>query len=58
MSLNNQWRLTQWGFFLAYIAIMSHQSVADAKNRLSELLDRARAGDEVVITRHSRPWWN
>lgn len=27
----------------------------DAKTRLSELLDRVEAGEEIVITRHGRP---
>lgn len=30
-------------------------SVAEAKTHLSELIDRALAGEEVVITRHGRP---
>jgi len=34
---------------------MSTHSVVDAKNRLSELIDRALQGDRVVITRHGRP---
>jgi len=34
---------------------MSNYSVADAKNRLPALIDRALAGEEVVITRHGRP---
>ena len=34
---------------------MSKHSVADAKNRLSELIDRALDGEGVVITRHGRP---
>jgi prevent-host-death family protein len=34
---------------------MSTHSVAEAKNRLSELIDRALNGEEVVITRHGRP---
>jgi len=34
---------------------MSKHSVADAKNRLSELIDRALDGEDVVITRHGRP---
>jgi prevent-host-death family protein len=34
---------------------MSAHSVAEAKNRLSELIDRALKGEEVVITRHGRP---
>ena len=34
---------------------MSRHSVADAKNRLSELINRANQGEEVVITRHGSP---
>ncbi len=34
---------------------MTTVSVADAKARLSELLDRASQGEEVVITRHGKP---
>jgi antitoxin (DNA-binding transcriptional repressor) of toxin-antitoxin stability system len=34
---------------------MSAYSVADAKNRLSSLIDKAVAGEEVVITRHGKP---
>ena len=34
---------------------MSTHSVADSKNRLSELIDRALDGESVVITRHGRP---
>ena len=34
---------------------MSKHSVADAKNKLSELIDRALDGEAVVITRHGRP---
>ncbi|KAB7646562.1 type II toxin-antitoxin system Phd/YefM family antitoxin [Polymorphobacter fuscus] len=34
---------------------MSRYSVADAKNGLSGLIDRATAGDEVIITRHGTP---
>ncbi len=34
---------------------MSTYSVANAKNQLSELIDRARRGEGVVITRHGRP---
>ena len=30
-------------------------SVAEAKTRLSELLDRVEAGEEIVITRRGRP---
>jgi prevent-host-death family protein len=31
-------------------------SVADAKNPLPELIDRALEGEDIVITRHGRPW--
>jgi prevent-host-death family protein len=34
---------------------MSTYSVADAKNNLSELIDRALKGEGVVITRHGAP---
>ena len=34
---------------------MSTYSVADAKNRLPELIDRALDGEGVVITRRGRP---
>lgn len=34
---------------------MRTYSVADAKNQLSELIDRALKGEGVVITRHGRP---
>lgn len=34
---------------------MSRHSVAQAKNQLSELIDRALAGEGVVITRHGTP---
>jgi prevent-host-death family protein len=34
---------------------MSTHSVAEAKNRLPELIDRALNGEDVVITRHGRP---
>ena len=30
-------------------------SVAEAKNRLSELIERALAGENVTITRHGKP---
>ena len=29
--------------------------LADAKTRLSELVDRVEKGEEIVITRHGRP---
>lgn len=34
---------------------MGVHSVAEAKNRLSDLIDRALAGEAVTITRHGRP---
>ena len=34
---------------------MSDYSVADAKNNLSKLIDRALAGEAVTITRHGQP---
>ena len=34
---------------------MSTHSVAEAKNRLSQLIDRALKGEEIVITRHGHP---
>ncbi len=34
---------------------MSAYSVADAKAGLPRLIDRAMAGEEVIITRHGRP---
>ena len=34
---------------------MPNHSVAEAKNKLSELIDRALKGEDVVITRHGRP---
>ncbi|HEY5107489.1 MAG TPA: type II toxin-antitoxin system prevent-host-death family antitoxin [Caulobacteraceae bacterium] len=34
---------------------MSKYSVAVAKNTLPSLIDKAQAGEEVVITRHGKP---
>jgi prevent-host-death family protein len=34
---------------------MAQHSVAEAKNHLSDLIDRAVAGEPVVITRHGHP---
>jgi prevent-host-death family protein len=34
---------------------MSHYGVAEAKNQLTSLIDRAMAGEEVIITRHGKP---
>jgi prevent-host-death family protein len=34
---------------------MTNYSVADAKNHLPKLIDRALAGEEVIITRRGKP---
>ncbi len=34
---------------------MANHSVAEAKSHLSELIDRALKGEDVVITRHGHP---
>ena len=34
---------------------MTAYSVADAKNSLPKLIDRALKGEEVIITRHAKP---
>ena len=34
---------------------MARYSVAEAKNSLPSLIDKATAGEEVVITRHGKP---
>lgn len=34
---------------------MSEYSIVEAKNQLSSLIDRALAGETVVITRHGTP---
>ncbi|HPA37480.1 MAG TPA: type II toxin-antitoxin system Phd/YefM family antitoxin [Phenylobacterium sp.] len=34
---------------------MSHHSVVEAKNNLSDLIERALRGEPVVITRHGKP---
>jgi antitoxin (DNA-binding transcriptional repressor) of toxin-antitoxin stability system len=34
---------------------MASHSIAEAKNHLSELIDRALDGEAIVITRHGRP---
>lgn len=34
---------------------MSSYSVAEAKNTLPRLIDRAREGERVIITRHGQP---
>ncbi|HEX3673306.1 MAG TPA: type II toxin-antitoxin system prevent-host-death family antitoxin [Rhizomicrobium sp.] len=34
---------------------MSQHSVAETKNQLSDLIDRAEKGEEIIITRHGHP---
>ncbi|HEX3810166.1 MAG TPA: type II toxin-antitoxin system prevent-host-death family antitoxin [Rhizomicrobium sp.] len=34
---------------------MSQHSVAETKNSLSELIDRAEKGEEIIVTRHGKP---
>lgn len=34
---------------------MGQHSLAEARHQLTELIDRARSGEEVVITREGRP---
>lgn len=34
---------------------MSKHSVAEAKNKLPELISRAEKGEEIIITRHGHP---
>jgi len=34
---------------------MANHSVAEARNKLSELIDRALRGEDIVITRHGTP---
>jgi prevent-host-death family protein len=36
---------------------MGTHSVAEAKNRLPSLIDKALAGEEVLISRHGRREW-
>jgi prevent-host-death family protein len=50
-------KLASWTKWPAngYIRAMSTHSIVEAKNHLSELIDRALAGEGVVITRHGRP---
>jgi prevent-host-death family protein len=38
-----------------YLAAMSTHSVAEAKNQLSKLIDRALKGEGIVITRRGEP---
>jgi antitoxin (DNA-binding transcriptional repressor) of toxin-antitoxin stability system len=47
-------RSTKWPSN-SYNCLISTHSVAEAKNRLPELIDRALEGEDIVITRHGRP---
>lgn len=44
-----------FGHTMAIFPRMSTYSVADAKNHLPQLIDRALDGESVVITRHGNP---
>jgi prevent-host-death family protein len=39
----------------SYLATMSTHTVAEAKNQLSKLIDRALRGEGIVITRRDQP---
>jgi prevent-host-death family protein len=41
--------------YLDRVLEMTAYSVADAKNRLPTLIDKALAGEEVIITRRGKP---
>jgi prevent-host-death family protein len=34
---------------------MARYSVAETRNNLSQLIDRALAGEDVIVTRHGKP---
>jgi len=40
---------------MAIILAMSTHSIAETKDKLSELIARAEKGEEITITRHGRP---
>ncbi|HEY1753399.1 MAG TPA: type II toxin-antitoxin system prevent-host-death family antitoxin [Caulobacteraceae bacterium] len=42
------------GHLDGYLSLMSEYSVAEAKNHLPKLIDRALAGEEVTITRRGK----
>jgi prevent-host-death family protein len=45
-----------WLYFWPLLEIaMANYSVAEAKDQLSRLIERANDGEEVVITRHGKP---
>lgn len=39
---------------MVHIGLMTHVSISDAKAQLTDLVRRAEAGEEVVLTRHGR----
>jgi antitoxin (DNA-binding transcriptional repressor) of toxin-antitoxin stability system len=43
------------GYFMAIWIAMKTYSVAEAKNGLPKLIDKALAGEEVIITRRGKP---
>jgi antitoxin (DNA-binding transcriptional repressor) of toxin-antitoxin stability system len=44
-----------YGYRIAMFRGMATYSVAEAKNNLSELIDRTLKGEGVLITRHGKP---
>lgn len=45
----------QWSNFVEDLEVIMQVSVTEAKGQLTDLVRRAAAGDEVVITRHGHP---
>jgi len=43
------------GLAMVYRGMAMRVSVSDAKGKLTELVRRAEAGDEVILTRHGEP---
>jgi len=43
-----------YGYPAAIIITMSKHSIAETKNKITELIARAERGEEIVITRHGR----
>ena len=39
---------------MVHIGVMTHVSVSEAKAQLTDLVRRAEAGEEVVLTRHGQ----
>lgn len=40
---------------MAYVEVMAEFGMHEAKTRLSQLVERALAGEEIVITRRGKP---